>query len=89
LNVHRWELNELKEQLAVLSRLRMDMERQMQALASGAEDDEIVHRRAQLEQSLVQLDEQIKAAQEQINARMRAVRLLEAAPSRQGSATAY
>lgn len=79
----------MKEQLAVLSRLRMDMERQMQALAGAAPDEETAYRHEQLEQSLVQLDEQIKAAQEQINARMRAVRLLEAAPSRNNSASAF
>ena len=88
LNAHRWELAELKEQLAVLTRLRLDMERQMRTLETSVSDDEIVHRRAQLEQSLTQLDGQIKSVQERINARIRAVRMLEAGPHRSSSVSA-
>lgn len=79
LNIHRWELSELKEQLAVLSRLRSDMEQQQRAL-SGDDGEDARQRRTRLEQSLAQLDDQIKGVQEQINGRVRAVRLLESSP---------
>ena len=76
LSMQRWELNEKRDQLSILLRLKADLERQFQLLA-GYPDGKYVDRREHLTESLRQIDLQIAGARADIDQAMKAVRLIE------------
>ncbi len=76
LSMQRWELNEKRDQLSILLRLKTDLERQFQLLA-GYPDGKYVDRRDHLTESLKQIDLQIGAARADIDQALKAVRLIE------------
>jgi hypothetical protein len=74
--MQRWELNERRDQLSILLRLKADLERQYQLL-SGYPDGKYVDRREHLTESLEQIDLQIAAARADIDQALKAMRLIE------------
>ena len=74
--MQRWELNEKRDQLSILLRLKADLERQFQLL-SGYPDDKYIDRRDHLTESLKQIESQISAARAEIDQAVTAVRLIE------------
>lgn len=79
LSTRRWELNEKIERFSGLVRLRATIERQLSAMgeATEGEDAERTERRAHLEHTIRQLDEQMNEARAEVASSARVLRLLE------------
>jgi len=87
LTTRRWELNEKIERFSGLVRLRATIERQLGAMGDAAEgeDAERAERRAHLEHTMKQLNEQMEEARAEVASSARVLRLLETGGAKVGA----